>query len=409
VDHDQIDVAIIGAGPAGLFAAERLSAQGLSVTLFDRMPSVGRKFLMAGRGGLNLTHSEALGPFMQRYGSNENWLTPAIQAFAPNDLRKWCEGLGQPTFIGSSGRIFPEAFKASPLLRAWLARLKKQKVTIRTRVHWTGFNRDGTLNFNTPDGDRTVKASATLLALGGASWPKLGADANWVAPMSKVGIEITPLTASNCGILISWSATLRDRFSGTPLKNIALNHRDKRILGEVVITATGMEGGAVYAMSGLIRHDLEQRHPVQITVDLKPDFDIEALAHNLLSGRPKDSLSNHLRRAARLEPVAISLLYEGHGTLPRDPVVLAKAIKAVPLDIKGMAGLDRAISSAGGIAAHELDENFMLRAMPGVFVAGEMLDWDAPTGGYLLQASFATSAMAAAGIMKWINRPRELS
>lgn len=398
------DVAIIGAGPAGLFAAERLSATGLAVHVFERMPSAGRKFLMAGRGGLNLTHSEPLGPFLQRYGEAETWLTPAVSGYSPMDLRSWCESLGQPTFIGSSGRIFPQAFKASPLLRAWLERLKTQGVKLFTRTSWSGFHADGALKFDSEGQILRVTPKATLLALGGASWPRLGADGSWVPLLVSKDVDVAPLVASNCGVLFNWSEHLKDRFAGMPLKRITLSHPERRAPGEAILSRTGLEGGAVYALGGLIRRDLSKGISPTITVDLRPDLDLETLAHHLLTGRPKDSLSTHLRRAAKLDPAAIGLFFEIHKSAPRDPAALAKAIKNVPLVVSGMSGIDRAISSAGGVRANNVDDHFMLKALPGVFVAGEMLDWDAPTGGYLLQASFSTGAKAADGIIKWLRR-----
>jgi uncharacterized flavoprotein (TIGR03862 family) len=400
------DVAIIGAGPAGLFAAECLNAAGLTTHVYERMPSAGRKFLMAGRGGLNLTHSEPLGPFLQRYGEAEGWLAPAISGFSSADLRAWCEGLGQPTFIGSSGRVFPHAFKASPLLRAWLGRLKDQGVKLLTRTQWIGFHADGALVFDAAGQVLLVTPKAALLALGGASWPRLGADGSWVSLLAAEDVDVAPLVASNCGILINWSDHLKDRFAGQPLKRIALVHPERRVLGEAILSCTGLEGGAVYTIGNLIRRDLAKGTSPPVTVDLRPDLDIETLAHHLLTGRPKDSFSTHLRRAAKLDPAAISLFFENHRAPSRDPHTLAKAIKAVPLHIYGMSGIERAISSAGGVCAASFDDHFMLRKMPGVFVAGEMLDWDAPTGGYLLQASFATAARAAEGIIAWLSKPQ---
>ncbi|WP_138514122.1 TIGR03862 family flavoprotein [Maricaulis alexandrii] len=394
-------IAIIGGGPAGLIAAEHLSAGGHSVDLYEKMPTPGRKFLMAGRGGLNLTHSEPLPAFLGRYREASDWLGPVIARFDPAGLRAWCEGLDQPTFVGSSGRVFPEAMKASPLLRAWRARLEAQGVVFHLRHDWTGWTADGALAFETPDGQVTAAADATLLALGGASWPRLGSDGGWAEGLRGKGVELVPFSASNCGVEITWSEITRDRFAGTPLKTIALSLGEERIEGELVLARYGLEGGAVYALSGPIRTALENG-PLTLTLDLRPHLDADALAAKLAKAKKGQSLSNTLRKAG-LSPQAISVLRDAVPDLPRDPQGLAALIKAVPLTVTAQRGLDRAISSAGGIARTAVDEHFMLSALPGVFAAGEMLDWDAPTGGYLLQASFATGLAAARGIEDWLT------
>ncbi len=395
-------IAIIGAGPAGLIAAEHLSASGHRVDVFEKMPTPGRKFLMAGRGGLNLTHSEPLPAFLGRYGKAADWLGPVILRHDPAALRAWCEGLGQATFVGSSGRVFPEAMKASPLLRAWRTRLDARGVRFHVRYDWTGWSKSGALVFETPDGHHEADADATLLALGGASWPRLGSDGRWAAWLGAEGVETIPFSASNCGVEIAWSEVTRERFAGTPLKTIALSFDTERVEGELVLARYGLEGGAVYALSGGLREALAQGE-VTLSLDLRPHVTVEALVQTLGRARKGQSLSNLLRKAG-LSPQAISVLRDAVPNVPRDPAPLAALIKAVPLRVTAQRGLDRAISSAGGIARTALDENLMLTAKPGVFAAGEMLDWDAPTGGYLLQASFATGLAAARGIEHWLTR-----
>ncbi|WP_203291704.1 NAD(P)/FAD-dependent oxidoreductase [Maricaulis parjimensis] len=395
-------LAIIGAGPAGLIAAEHASGAGFAVDLYEKMPTPGRKFLMAGRGGLNLTHSEPLPAFLGRYREASNWLGPVIAKFDPPALRAWCEGLDQPTFIGSSGRVFPEAMKASPLLRAWRARLEAQGVRFHLRHDWTGWNDDGALCFDTPEGPVTAQADATLLALGGASWPRLGSDGGWAEILEAAGVDLVPFSASNCGVEIGWSAITKDRFAGAPLKTIALRLDEERVEGELILARYGLEGGAVYALSGPIRAALANG-PLTLSLDLRPHVDAAGLGAKLGKAKKGQSLSNLLRKAG-LSPQAISVLRDAVPDLPRDAAALAALIKAVPLRVTAQRGLDRAISSAGGIARDAVDGNFMLKARPGVFAAGEMLDWDAPTGGYLLQASFATGLAAARGIEAWLNR-----
>ncbi|MEA1943574.1 MAG: TIGR03862 family flavoprotein [Pseudomonadota bacterium] len=393
-------IAIIGAGPAGLIAAEHLSAAGHRVDIFEKMPTPGRKFLMAGRGGLNLTHSEPLPAFLGRYREAADWLGPVILKHDPAALRAWCEGLGQATFTGSSGRVFPEAMKASPLLRAWRKRLEDQGVVFHLRHAWTGWDEDGALVFDTPDGPITHRADATLLALGGASWPRLGSDGGWVENLRRKGVETVPFMASNCGVEVSLSDVTRERFAGAPLKTIALSLADERVAGEAMIARYGLEGGAVYALAAPVREALKTG-PVTLHLDLRPNQSAEALAAVLARAKKGQSLSNRLRKAG-LTPAAISLLRDAVDDLPREPDALAALIKAVPLTVTAQRGLDRAISSAGGIARSAVGEDFMLKALPGVFVAGEMLDWDAPTGGYLLQASFATGVAAAKGVEAWL-------
>jgi len=398
-------VAVIGGGPAGLFAAERLAAEH-DVTLFERMPGAGRKFLMAGRGGLNLTHGEAHDAFVARYREAAPRLAPILEDFPPVALRDWCEGLGQPTFVGSSGRVFPVAMKASPLLRAWLRRLDALGVRFAFGQTWLGWETGGALRFADQAGQiRIHDADATILALGGASWPRLGADGGWVGILRAAGIAVTDLAPSNCGVHVAWTPHLVASFAGTPLKRIALSAGGERVRGEAVITARGLEGGAVYALSGPLRAALAAKGHARLEVDLRPDLALDILAAKLRAARRgARSLASFLRSAASLPPVAIALLREVHGrALPEEPARLAAAIKSVTLEITGLAPLDRAISSAGGIAWAELDPQLMLSRMPGVFVCGEMIDWDAPTGGYLLQACFATAHRAAAGTRAYLR------
>ncbi|HKS63235.1 MAG TPA: TIGR03862 family flavoprotein, partial [Xanthobacteraceae bacterium] len=392
-------VAVIGAGPAGLMAAEVLAHGGAQVTVYDRMPSAGRKFLMAGRGGLNLTHSEEMRAFLARYGDAMDFLRATIAAFPPEALRAWSETLGQPTFVGSSGRVFPAAMKASPLLRAWLRRLDAAGARFALRHEWTGWDDAQRLTFNTPDSAITVEADATVLALGGASWPRLGSDGGWRDVLAAHGVAVSPLRPSNCGFLVDWSDIFR-RFGGQPLKRIALSFGEHVVRGEAIVTATGLEGGAIYALSPVLREAIAANGEATLVIALRPDIRAEELERRLTAPRGKQSLSTFLRKALSLSPVEIGLLQETTrgklATLP--PAELARLINAVPIRLAGVAPVARAISTAGGIALGEVDARFMLRRLPGVFAAGEMLDWEAPTGGYLLQACFATGAAAGRGV-----------
>ena len=393
-------IAVIGAGPAGLMAAETLAAAGRRVAVFEAMPSPARKLLMAGRGGLNLTHSEALPDFMARYAEAAPWLTPAIAAFPPQALRDWCEGLGQETFVGSSGRVFPRALKASPLLRAWLARLEGQGVRLLTRHRWLGFSAEGALRIGTPGGEQALRPTATLLALGGASWPRLGSDGGWAALLP--GVAIAPRRPANCGFACGWSPVFVGKFAGTPLKRIAVDFAGRLVRGEAMITASGIEGGAIYALSAPLRDAIAAEGSTTLRLDLRPDLPAAEVARRLAAPRRGQSLSGFLRKSLALPPVSIGLVQEAlHAGA--DPAGLPGLVKALPLRLTGTTGLERAISTAGGIARAALDERFMLRAQPGVFAAGEMLDWEAPTGGYLLQACFATGRAAAFGLRDWLD------
>ncbi len=381
-------------------AAELLSAAGLTVTVYDRMPSVARKLLIAGRGGLNLTHSEPFERLVTRYGAAAARLRPILEAYPPEALIAWAEGLGQPTFVGSSGRVFPKTMKASPLLRAWLARLAAQNVTIKTRHEWRGWDAQGRLAFMHDGALMHIEADATILALGGASWPRLGSNGAWADILRERGVPVAPFRPANCGFTAAWSEPFR-RFEGEPLKGIALSFGDRTVRGEALITRSGIEGGAVYALSSVLRDAIASDGRAIVSVDLRPDMSLADVAAKLARPRGSDSLSNFLRKALALSPVAISFLRETHGSsLASDAKALAGQIKSAPLTLTGTAPIARAISTAGGIALDAVDENLMLLALPNVYAVGEMLDWEAPTGGYLLQATFATAARAARAILR---------
>jgi uncharacterized flavoprotein (TIGR03862 family) len=375
-------VAVIGGGPAGLMAAEVLAGGGCAVTVHERMPTVGRKLLMAGRGGLNLTHSEPREAFLSRYGEARDWLAPMLDAFPPSALRAWCASLGEETFVGSSGRVFPKSFKASPLLRAWLRRLDLLGVRVETRRRWLG-----------PDDNA---ADATVLALGGASWPRLGSDGSWVDMLRQHGVAIAALRPANCGFEVEWSDHLRERFAGQPLKRIALSFGRQRVRGEAMITAHGLEGGAVYALSAALREAILRDGRAVVGVDLMPDLDEADIGRRLAEPRGARSLSTTLRRIG-LSPAGVALLRESR--LGSSPAELAARIKNAAVIVVAARPIERAISTAGGVAREAVDETLMLKRLPGVFIAGEMLDWEAPTGGYLLQASFATAVVAARGAL----------
>jgi uncharacterized flavoprotein (TIGR03862 family) len=390
-----------------LMAAEVLSQHGFHVTVFERMPSVGRKFLLAGRGGLNLTHSEPVEPFLKRYGAARSHLEQAIAAFSPADLRQWCEELGQKTFIGSSGRVFPKAMKASPLLRAWLKRLGDSGVLFKTRHVWTGWDEDKNLTFA---GGSPYRADVTLLALGGASWPHLGSDGGWASLLSDC--TLAPFRAANCGVTVLWSDHFKTRFAGQPLKPVGLRYNQEYLRSEIMISAEGLEGTGIYAMGPVLRKGLITG-PVTLYVDLRPDVSIEILKARIVKvraqGKRTESFSNILRKAAGLSPSAIGLMHE-HAMQKGVPASswpvddLCCLIKALPVSVIGTAPITRAISTAGGLCFSNLDEHWMLRPYRSVFAAGEMLDWEAPTGGYLLQACLATGLAAARGMVRFLKK-----
>jgi hypothetical protein len=402
-------VAIIGGGPAGLMAAELLTRGGAKTTIFERMPSVGRKFLLAGRGGLNLTHSDALPDFLARYGAQEAHLRDAIEAFPPSAVRAWCEGLGQDTFVGTSGRVFPKAFKASPLLRAWLRRLDGAGVGLKLRHRWVGWGEQGGLLFETPAGRVSVQADAAVLALGGASWPRLGSDGGWADVLRESGVTVAPLRPANCGFVAQWSDRFGERYQGQPLKRIALSFGKRSVRGEAIVTRQGLEGGGIYALSASLRDAIAASGEATLHIDLRPDLSAAQLRDRLEAPRHKQSLSTFLRKSVNLSPVAIGLLHEAASSrlASMNATELAALITAVPVRLVAAAPLERAISTAGGVSFDALDGAFMLRQRPGVFVAGEMLDWEAPTGGYLLQAAFSTGAAAARGALAWLAHARK--
>ena len=402
-------VAIIGGGPAGLMAAEVLAQGGVRVDLYDGMPSVGRKFLLAGVGGMNITHSEAKPAFVARYGPRQAEVAELLDALDADALRAWIHGLGIDTFVGTSGRVFPTDMKAAPLLRAWLKRLREVGVHIHTRHRWLGWNNEGALQIATPAGEQTVTADATLLALGGASWARLGSDGAWVSLLQARGMSIAPLQASNCGFDVSaWSPFLRDKFAGAPLKNVSLNLASETPrLGEFVLTASGIEGSLVYALSADIRETVNQHGSATLHLDLLPQTPLAKLQAALSKPRGSQSMAKHLHRQAGINGVKAALLRELTSAAAfNDPVLLANAIKALPITLVRPRPLDEAISTAGGVPFEQLDEQLMLKALPGTFCAGEMLDWEAPTGGYLLTACFASGRRAAQGILNWLPHTR---
>jgi uncharacterized flavoprotein (TIGR03862 family) len=404
-------VAVIGGGPAGLMAAELLSQHSLKVDVYDAMPSVGRKFLMAGKGGLNISHSEPFEQFLTRYGKRQHYLKPLLEDFGPNALREWVHGLGVKTFVGSSGRIFPAEMKAAPLLRAWLRRLRQSGVHFHMRHQWLGWY-DGEyhqLRFLTPDGEQQIFADAVVLALGGGSWPQLGSNGAWVALLYQQGISVSPLLPSNCGFEVNWSEYFRYHFAGKPLKSVVVSFTDEQGValcrkGELIVTDNGIEGGVIYALSPQLRDRIAASGQVDITIDLVPDKNLQFLIDRLSLPRGKLSMANHLRKRIALEGVKSGILREIATKADfENPVQLCSLIKSLPLRLVATRPLDEAISSAGGIAFEALTEQLMIKAMPGVFCAGEMLDWEATTGGYLLTACFATGRQAGEGVLAWLQ------
>ncbi|CAN7513635.1 TIGR03862 family flavoprotein [Acidovorax sp. LjRoot38] len=431
------DVVIIGGGPAGLMAAEVLAQAGVAVHLFDAMPSVGRKFLLAGKGGLNLTHSEPHAPFVSRYAERQPQVEPLLQEFGGPELRAWAQGLGVETFVGTSGRVFPADMKAAPLLRAWLQRLRGQGVVFHMRHRWLGWSDDGALRFAAPAGEVAVAARSVVLALGGGSWARLGSDGAWVPLLAQRGVAVAPLRPSNCGFdvlradapagetrraflqeligrtpvpAVGWTPHFVERFAGQPFKTVALAFTDSQgrtfsRRGEFVATATGVEGSLVYAASHLLRDEIEAHGHATFHLDLLPDHTPERVLVEVRHPRGSRSLSSHLKSRLGLDGIKAGILYEHLGKDGmNDPVALAHAIKALPITVVATRPIDEAISTAGGVAFEALDTHLMAHALPGVFCAGEMLDWEAPTGGYLLTASLASGRVAGLGALHWLRQ-----
>lgn len=409
------DIAVIGGGPAGLMAAETLAAAGAGVHVFDAMPSVGRKFLLAGRGGLNLTHSEGAETFASRFGERRAHVEPWLAALGPQQLREWAHGLGVETFVGTSGRIFPKDMKAAPLLRAWLHRLRAANVQFHMRHRWLGALESTAgggwaLRFASPAGEIAVQARAVVLALGGGSWARLGSDGAWVPWLAEHGIDVVPLAPANCGFDVGWSAYFSQRFAGQPFKSVAIEFRDSRgrsfahRKGEFVATATGIEGSLVYAASALLRDEIAAKGRAALTVDLLPDRSAQQVRAEVLHPRGSRSLASHLKGRLGLDGIKSALLFEVLGREGmQDMEKVAGAIKALPLTLGAPRPIDEAISTAGGVRLEALDARLMANVAPGVFCAGEMLDWEAPTGGYLLTASMASGMVAARGALQWLR------
>jgi uncharacterized flavoprotein (TIGR03862 family) len=402
-------IAVIGGGPAGLMAAEVAISCGATVDVYDAMPSVGRKFLLAGKGGLNLTHSEPAEKFFGRYGARRPYLEPLLTKFGPEALREWASGLGVQTFIGSSGRVFPTDLKSAPLLRAWLRRLRQDGVTFHVRHRWGGWDETGALRFSTPQGDRVVSADAVVLALGGGSWPQLGSNAAWVPLLTERGVPLEPLKPANCGFDVNWSQHMRIKFAGHPVKPVVVSGLtmegvEFRQQGELVVTETGLEGGVIYAVSAWVRDEIVANGVATIHLDLAPGRDQSRIISELSRPRGSRSMASHLKRRVGIDGVKAGLLRE---YVPKqefsDPARLTAAIKSLPIQLIASRPLEEAISTAGGVTFEALEPSLMIRALPGVFCAGEMLDWEAPTGGYLLTACFASAYAAGAGAVAWLQ------
>ncbi|ARP79861.1 aminoacetone oxidase family FAD-binding enzyme [Bordetella genomosp. 8] len=409
MSHPPTRVAIVGGGPAGLAAAEVLAEAGMGVDLFDAMPSLGRKFLMAGRGGLNLTHSELLDAFLARYGARQSQLEPLVRAFDPEALAVWARGLGIETFVGTSGRVFPREMKAAPLLRAWVHRLRENGVVTHARhrwVGWEGSDDGGRLRFATPEGEKTHDAAAVVLALGGGSWARLGSDGAWIPLLAERGVAIEALKPSNCGFDVAWSQFFRDKFAGEPVKNVVAScaTASPRRRGEFVVSEHGVQGSLIYALSASLRDQLEREGRATLTLDLLPDRGAERVLEDVSHPRGARSLSSHLQSRVGIAGVKAALLRE---VLDKEAMLdtrrLAQAIKALPLVLTATRPIDEAISTAGGVRFDAMDANFMLKRLPGVFCAGEMLDWEAPTGGYLLTACIASGRATARGVLGWLR------
>ncbi len=402
--------AVVGGGPAGLMAAEVVSRAGVKVNVYDAMPSVGRKFLMAGKGGLNITHSEPFASFLTRYNGRAKVLQPALTEFDAEVLREWVHQLGIKTFVGSSGRVFPAEMKAAPLLRAWLHKLRQQGVKFHVRHRWLGWSDSSpyTLRFQTPHGLRDIEADAVILALGGGSWPQLGSTGEWVSILGERGVSMTALAPSNCGFDVNWSEHFRQRYAGSPLKSVAASFSGIGKRGDCMITGTGVEGGIIYALSALLREEIAQTGSATCYLDLAPDKTMAVLIERLSKSRGKQSMTNHLRKCLGIDGVKAGLLRETV-TLEEfnDPATLCSAVKALPVKLITARPIAEAISSAGGVSFDAIDAQFMIESLPGVFCAGEMLDWEAPTGGYLLTACFATGRKAGEGVLNWFNRAHE--
>ncbi|WP_086003521.1 TIGR03862 family flavoprotein [Phyllobacterium sp. YR531] len=398
------EIAIIGGGPAGLAAAEILSLSGHTITVYDSMPTLSRKFLLAGKSGLNLTHAEDYTQFVTRFGAASERLRPALDGFEPDAVRAWAEELGIQTFVGSSRRVFPKAMKASPLLRAWLKRLESRGVNVRTRHRWVGFSGTAYL-FDTPDGQIKAQPDVAMLALGGASWPRLGSDANWTVWLQDAGVNVSVLQPANCGFDVAWDEVFRDRFAGQPVKAVTATSNAGTIPGEFVITWHGIEGSLVYAHAASLREELAATGKASLLVDLAPGRSLQRLVSDLTRQNTKTSFSNRLRKAAGIDGVKLALLRNfSADTDLASPEKIATSIKNLSIPVVSTRPIAEAISSAGGVEWDSIDENYMLKAIPGLFVAGEMLDWEAPTGGYLLTACFATGRAAAHGIISWLTR-----